>query len=149
MSRVWLIGVAVFVATLVVAGVIVALVTSREDHLLPADTPEGAVQRYLLALQDRDYRLAYGYLSDETKSTCDLEDFLRYASEGELRGSQMTLEDTQRFDDSAIVRARVTVFAPDIFGPSEYSYDRTFNVRLEQGQWHLDWPDFRCPPIYY
>ena len=149
MSRVWLIGVAVFVATLVVAGVIVALVTSRDGDLLPADTPEGAVQRYLKALQDRDYRLAYDYLSEETQEDCDLEDFLRFASDGEVRDSRMTLEGTEVFDGRAIVTARVTVFAPDVFGPSEYSYDRRFDVTLQEGQWHLDWPDFRCPPIYY
>ena len=150
MSRLWLIGVAVFVGGLIVAGVIIAVVTTQGDvELLPAGTPEGSVQRYLLALQDHDYREAYGYLSASTTRTCDLEDFLRFASDGELRGSQMTLEDTQRFDDSAIVTARVTVFAPDVFGPSEYSYDRTFNVRREQGQWRLVWPDYRCPPVYY
>jgi hypothetical protein len=148
LSRVWLIGVAVFVAALVVAGIVVALVTSRDAGLLPADTPEGAVQRYLLALQDHDYREAYSYLSDDTKRACGVEDFRRFASDGELRESRMTLEDTEIFDGTAIVTARVTVFAPDIFGPSEYSYDRTFNVTLEGGQWRLDWPDFRCPPIY-
>ena len=149
MSRVWLIGVAVFVVTLVVAGLVIALVTTRDADVLPADSPAGTVQRYLLALQDHDYRLAYDYLSAETKRSCDLEDFLRFARDGELRDSRMTLEDTEVFDGRAIVTARVTVFYPDIFGPSEYSYDRTFDVRLEQGQWRLDWPDFRCPPIYY
>lgn len=149
MSRVWLVGVAAFVATLVVAGVVVALVTTRgEADLLPADSPEGTVQRYLIALQDHDYRLAYGYLSASTTSACGLDDFLRFARDGELRDSRMTLEDSEIFDGSAIVTARVTVFAPDIFGPSEYSYDRTFDVRLEQGQWRLVWPDYRCPPIY-
>ena len=147
MARAWLIGVATFVAALVVAGVVVALVTTGED-LLPADSPEGTVQRYLIALQDHDYPLAYGYLSRDTKRSCELQDYVRFASDGELRDSRMTLEDTQVFGDSAIVTARVTVFAPDIFGPSEYSYERTFDARLEQGQWQLDWPDFRCPPLY-
>lgn len=149
MARAWLIGVATFVAALVVAGVVVALVTTRDEDLLPADSPEGTVQRYLLALQDRDYPLAYSYLSADTKRSCALQDFRRFAGDGELRDARMTLEDTEIFDGSAIVTARVTVFYPEVFGPSEYSYDRTFDVTLEGGQWRLDWPDFRCPPIYY
>ena len=57
MSRAWLIGVTVFVVALAVAGIVVALVT-RSGGLLPADSPEGAVQRYLRAMQDQDYKPA-------------------------------------------------------------------------------------------
>ena len=135
---------------LAVAGVVVALVTTRgEADLLPEDSPEGVVQRFLLALEDKEYREAYGYLSAGTTNGCTLEDFARQASYQEVRDSHMTLEDTQRFDDTAVVTARVTVFDPDIpFGASEYSYDRTFDLTLEDGQWRLAWPNYWCPPMY-
>ena len=128
----------------------VALVTTRgEADLLPEDSPEGVVQRFLLALGDKEYREAYGYLSAGTTNGCTLEDFARQASYQEVRDSHMTLEDTQRFDDTAVVTARVAVFDPDIpFGTSEYSYDRTFDLTLEDGQWRLAWPDYWCPPMY-
>ena len=149
MSKAWLIGVVVVVVTLVVAGVVVAIVTTRgEGDLLPADSPEGTVQRYLLALEDGKYREAYGYLSARTKASCDLDEFIRQARYIEVRDSHMTLEDSQRFDGTAVVVARVTVFDPSLpFGSSEYSYDRTFDLTLEGETWLLDWRDHPCPPF--
>lgn len=148
MARVWLIGVTVFVIALAVAGIVVALVT-RSGDLLPADSPEGAVQRYLRALQGQDYEVAYGYLSSASKNGCSLEDFLRQASYREVRDSHMTLEDTRRLDGTAIISARVTVFDLEVpFGSSEYSYERTFQLKLENGAWRVTWPDYRCAPLY-
>ncbi|OGO51334.1 MAG: hypothetical protein A2148_10535 [Chloroflexi bacterium RBG_16_68_14] len=150
MSKVWLVGVTVFVVALTVAGLVVALVSTRGGvDLLPADSPEGVVQRFLLALEDKEYREAHGYLSASTKKGCTLEDFARQASYQEVRDYHMTLEDTERLDDTAIVTARVTVFEPNVpFGASEYSYERTFDLTLEEGQWRLAWPDYWCPPLY-
>ena len=148
MPRVWLIGMAVFVVALAVAGLVVALVTSRGAATLPADSPEGAVQRYLLALEDEDYREAYAYLSAGSQRACAFEDFLRRASHRDVRGSRTTLEDTQRLDDTAIVTAEVTVFDLDVpFDPYEYTYRRTFSLRLEEGEWRLVSPDYWCPPL--
>jgi hypothetical protein len=148
MAKVWLIGVTVFVIALAVAGIVVALVT-RSGGLLPADSPEGAVQRYLRALQDRDYEVAYGYLSSTSKNSCSLKEFLRQASYREVRDSHMTLEDTRRLDGTAIVSARVTVFDPEVpFAPSESSWEQTFELKLENGQWRVTWPDYRCTPLY-
>src|SRR3972149_8937189 len=97
MSRVWLIGVAAFVLALVAAGLVVALVTTRGGvDLLPADSPEGTVQRYLLALEDEDYPMAYEYLAARPKRSCTLEEFLRLVSYRDVRGSPMTLGGTQR-----------------------------------------------------
>ena len=146
MSRIWLFGAMTFVAALVVGGVVVALVTSREVELLSADSPEGVVQRYLLALEDEEYEEAYGYLSSALQRDCTYVDFVRGASSRGVRDGRVTLEDTQTFDDSALVRARVTEFQPDLpFGSSEYSYDRTFELELEEGQWRLAEYEWWCP----
>ena len=60
----------------------------------------------------------------------------------------MTLEKAQSFEDRALVRARVTVFDPSVpFGASEHSYDRTFHLKLEAGQWRLIGPEWWCPPF--
>ena len=148
MAKAWLIGVVVFVGALVVAGLVVALVTSRDMDMLPADSPEGTVQRYLLALEDASYDEAYGYLSASTRAVCSRTQFLRYASYREVRDVSMTLEDTRRFDSSAVVVARVTVFDIEpTLQPQEYSYEQTFDLRLEAGQWRLVSPDYWCPPL--
>lgn len=148
MTRVWLIGVTAIVLGLAVAGLVVALITTRGGELLPEDSPEGAVQRYLLALDDGDAREAYTYLSDETRAVCALSDFLRYASYREVRGSRVTLEDTQRLDDTAVVTAEVSVLDVEFpLEPREYSYTETFDLRLEAGQWRLVSPGYWCPSL--
>lgn len=145
MARAWLIAVVVFVGALVVAGLVVALVTSS-DATLPAGSPEGAVQRYLLALQDQHYQEAYDHLSAGSKATCPFSQFVRNGSYREVRDVRMTLKDTRRFDSSAVVVAEVTVFdVQQPLQPSEYSYNETFDLRLENGQWLLTSPGYWCP----
>jgi hypothetical protein len=75
MSRIWLFGALAFVVALVATGLTVALVTTRDVDLLPANSPEGVVQRYLLALEDEDYEEAYGYLSSELRRQCSFDYF--------------------------------------------------------------------------
>jgi hypothetical protein len=149
LSKAWLIGSAAFVGALAVAGVVIALATTRGVELLPSDSPEGTLQRYLMAIEDRDYEEAYSYLSESARATCPYADFVRATADRELHGADMTLEDTERFDERALVTARVTVFEPNVpFGPEEYSYDRTFELKLDGDRWGLTWPERFCGPLY-
>lgn len=153
MSKFWLFGAVTLVAALVVGGVTVALIAGGGDvELLPSGSPEGVVQRYLLALEGEEYREAYDYLSSDLRRECRYDDFLKGASETEIGESHVTLEGASIDDGSALVKARITVFDPGrLFGPSERSYDRTFHLELENGQWRLGsipetpWPVW-CPP---
>ncbi len=148
MSRAWLVGAAVFVAALAAAGIVVALVTTDGD-LLSEATPEGVLQRYLRALEDGDHQQAYDYLAEDARATCPFADFVKQASYQGVRGSQMTLEEVERFDDRALVTANVTVFDPEIpFGPEEHSYERTFELTLEGRDWKVTWPEGWCGPLY-
>lgn len=154
MTKIWLVGAVTFVIALVVGGVAVALVTGRGDVAdLPSDSPEGVVQRYLLAIEEEDYREAYNYLSSDVRRECRYEYFINEVSFTEIRDSRATLEGKRVEDDRALVKARITVFEPGgLFGPSEYSYDRTFHLKLEDRQWRLTsipeapWPVW-CPPF--
>jgi len=149
LSKAWLIGSAVFVAALAVAGIIIALLTARDVDLLPAGSPEGVLQRYLRALEDGEHREAYDYLAEEGRATCPFANFVKQASYQGVRGSQMTLEDVERFDDRALVTANLTVFDPEIpFGPEEHSYERTFELTLERDGWKMTWPEGWCGPLY-
>jgi len=149
MAKNWLLAAVAVVAALLVGAVAIALVTTRGGlDLLPADSPEGVVQRYLLAIESEDYQAAYYYLSSDLRVSCSLDDFVGRGYWPATRQDHMTLEKTQRFDDRAVVTARVTVFDPDVpFGTSEYSYDRTFHLKLEGGQWRLTGPEWWCPPF--
>lgn len=149
MSKVWLVGVAAFVALLVVVGLVVALVTTRDEELLPADSPEGVVQRFLRALEADEYVTARGYLDAATQRRCSLDELVKYASYRDFRDSQVTLRNTERFDSRAIITAEVTVFDPNPpFDTSEYSYRQTFELLLVGGEWRISGPEYGCPPLY-
>lgn len=146
MSKIWLIGVAVFVIALVVGGIVAAVVTGRGNaDLLPLDSPEGIVQRFLLAMKDERYQEAYDYLASDLQERCSHEEFSRYASYSDLSDGHVTLEDSRVEDGTALVRARVAVFQPNVPFPSEYSYEQTYELRLEEGEWRLTRPDWWCP----
>ena len=150
MSRIWLFGGMIVVAALVVGSVTIALITGRDVDLLPADSPEGVVQRYLLALKDEEYADAYNYLTSDLQERCSLAEFVRRAPSTRVRDTRLTLDETQRFGDTAFVRTSITVFRPvsqfDFpLRPSEYTYERTYNLRLEAGQWRMAEPDWWCP----
>lgn len=54
-------GIAI-VAVIIATVAIVLINRSKSVTLLPEDSPEGVVQRFLLAIQEKDYPKAYSYL---------------------------------------------------------------------------------------
>jgi hypothetical protein len=76
-SKRWWFGIAA--VGLVAALAFVAL--AREPVLLDSDTPEGVVQRYLQAVSDSDYEMAFGYLDPEYYEGCDSTALARSAPE--------------------------------------------------------------------
>jgi hypothetical protein len=61
-SRV-LLGFGIAVAVLVIATIVLVFTLGQKNMpLLDENTPEGTVQRYLLAIQDREFTRAYGYI---------------------------------------------------------------------------------------
>ena len=148
MTRGWLIGGAAFLAALLIASVVVALL--EKEKPLPQGTPEAAVQAFLRALGDEDLETAYGLLSRKLKQECTSSEFFgmfRY-EEGRLKEDRIVLEGTRMVDDTAFVMVRVTrVHSPGLFGPSESSFDQRFALRQEDGEWRFSeypWPFFRC-----
>ena len=75
-SRRWLIIFATVIVVLIIATTLLVFLTGEnEADLLPEDTPEGVVQRYLIAVRERNYQEAYNYLlfdpSEEIESYDD------------------------------------------------------------------------------
>lgn len=153
LSSRWLVAVAGVVVSLILVSVLVALINPRGTaETLSEDTPEGVVQRFILAIQDRDYSLAYSYLSDELKETCtiaEMEANTRWSVDS-LNDNRIALLDTEELSDGRMqVRVRVTqtnVSPP--FGVDEYSHQEWFVLiqeKWDRFSWYGDWR-FAEPP---
>ena len=59
-----LVGFGIGIAALVIITIILVLTLGRSNQtLLPENTPQGVVQRYLQAVQEKNYQVAYNYLT--------------------------------------------------------------------------------------
>lgn len=150
----WLAGAGVLVALLVVSSVVMAVLNrGSEPDLLPAGSPERAVQDYILATQQEDAQAAYALLSEEARERCDPDNL----SGGDFHlprdSFSIRLVDTEEEEDEAVVTIEVTqVDTPGeipLLGGSVSDYDTTYRLVREQGEWRLDdtgWPGWWCPP---
>ena len=105
---------------------------------MPEDTPEGTVQRYLLALEAEDYQKAYSYLS--TKMTYETWRRLEVMSE-ERPEVKVTLGKSTVTGNEATVDVVVDVFRPG--GPFENpvrTNHTTFFLKKEGTSWKITSP---------
>ena len=148
MQRAWLIGGGVFLAVLLVASIVVGLTQRTTD--LPEGTPERAVQLFLRAIEEEDFKSAYSVLSEETQRECNIEHFVGagFRPERLMKDSRVTLKNTRLLNGTAVVEARVTqIGSNEPFGASEWSHEERFTLKQESGEWRLSeyfWPRIGC-----
>ena len=153
LSSRWLVAIAAVVAALILVSVVVALINPRgAAETLSEDTPEGVVQRFILALEDQDYSLAHGYLSDQLKGSCTVEhvrDDAQWFVEESTDRRVALLEKEDLSGGKMRVRVRVTeVNVSPPFGVNENSYQERYILVQEAGEWRfaeLPWPIDWCP----
>ena len=151
MPKAWLIGGGVFLAALLIASVVVALLEREEP--LTGGTPEAAVQRYLEAVEDEKLELAFSFLSADLMEHCTVEEFFRPSGAplGRMRDDRVTLENVKTVNQTVFVTVRVTTFhGTGPFGSSESLHVQRFSLRQEEGEWRFTeypWPFFRCGPF--
>ena len=140
----WLFIFGLGIAVLFLATVVLVLVTESpaDKPLYPEDTPEGTVQRFLLAVRDGDYLEADSYLSPtiDDKLNDDLQRN-RQAGSRKDSGWKATLGKTIIRDDEASVEITVDVFRPR--GPFENSVSTnqiTFFLKKEGASWRVTSP---------
>ncbi|MCH7625888.1 MAG: hypothetical protein IIC83_08205 [Chloroflexi bacterium] len=151
MTKGWLIGGGAFLAILLVASIIVALL-DREELLTPG-TPEAAVQRFLQAAEAEDLSIAFDSLSAKLQEECSLQEFggRGYPTRNQLSDASITLEKTQIIDDTAFVTVRISQFrGGGPFGTSESNFEQRYSLLKEEGEWKIaesPWPFFNCGPL--
>ncbi len=148
----WLIGIGAGVALLIIASIVIALTRGGQAPLLAEATPEGVVQRFLLAVQDKDYAKARDYLSPRVQAGCSItfmRDSMRWREDNsrELRVEVLSKDATG--DGRTQVRVAVTeVHVSPPFGVDESRHEEVYILREEDGAWRIDeppWPVGYCP----
>lgn len=140
-SRRWLIIFAIVIVALVIATVSLVLLTKENEvALLPEDTPQGVVQRYLIAVQERNYQEAFNYLSfDPSEKIKSFDDWVRMTGEPRISDAppwKATLGQITRNGDNATVQIIIETLRPG--GPFENpvrSWQISFQLKRIDGQW--------------
>ena len=141
-SRRWLIVFAIVISVLVIATVSLVLLTKgNEVALLPEDTPQGTVQRYLIAVQEENYQKAYNYLSfDPLERIKTYDDWLgMVVGEPQISNQptwKATLGRITQDVDNATVEVTIDTFRPR--GPFEdplRSQQIVFQLSRIDGKW--------------
>ena len=145
----WLAGIAVSVALLALASVIVTLASSGDVELLPEGTPEGTVQRYLLAVDEREFEAAYALLGAEYHQDCSPDDFRGSRFFGLDDNVRIRLNSVEEMSDGTEVSVTITQFrGSPPFEVSESTFDQHYFLRETAEGWRIDsapWPFLGCP----
>ena len=103
------------IGALIALSIILVAVTARQpEKTLPENTPEGTVQRYLLAITNGDYQKAFAYLSQAPQARLNYDDWVRQLGNNRPSSSswKASLGKTTVTGNQATVNIVVSVFTP-------------------------------------
>jgi hypothetical protein len=130
------------VGFVVVATAIVLLAGATPVREYPADSPEGTIQRYLRALDERDLDGAYTLLSGTAQATFGKAQFSEqqyaYGPYGDDSGRLVRIDRTEVAGDRATVGLTIEMYWSGGFGSSRTVLHRTIRLARESGGWRLD-----------
>lgn len=135
----FLMGILIGIGALVALAL--ALFFARKDNTLTylaEDTPEGVVHNYVVAIFQRDYEKAYGYLADKTyKPTLDQfrKAFLQnYVNPDD---SSVDIGDVEIVGNEAFVTIYIQYGSSDPFSNGYRNEERASLVK-QNGQWKIE-----------
>ena len=147
-SRRWLIIFAIVISVLVITTVSLAVFTNgNEVVLLPEDTPQGIVQRYLIAVQEKNYQKAYSYLSfDPLQKIETYDDWLRRVTGVQTSNQpewKATLNKVTQNGDNATVEVAIDTIRPGgPFGDLLSSQQIIFQLIKIDSMWLITSPTY-------
>ena len=147
MERYLLIIVGVLLATLLLVSI--AIILLRGESELDPDSPEYAVQQYINSMRESDYEAAHRWLSPELQERCPAKTLFEESGSRRDRTEdpRITLRDVETIDQSTFVTVRVSRVNEGLFGPSESSFTRRYEVQKVGGDWRVAaarWPYVSC-----
>jgi len=141
----FLLSFGIVIIVVVAVAVTLALIGGNEPvKLLPGDSPEGTVQKFLMAVKEKDYVKAYTFLSPQSEylKTSPYDDWVRsmQSMRGDSSWKASIVKSTVREND-ATVEVAVDVFRPD--GPLADAVNSNrvmFLLQKENGKWMINSP---------
>lgn len=140
----FLTGILIGIGVLILAALVVFFIRKDSQTYVQDDVPEGVVHNYVVAILNKDYEKAYGYLADlENKPTFD--EFQNSFLTGILNPGNSAVD----VGDSQVNGSNATVEVAMIYNPSDpfsTGYRDVQNAILvrQGGQWKLS-----SMPTYY
>ena len=140
----FLTGILVGIAVLVVVALIVFFIQKSNQAYISEATPEGVVHNYVLAILNKDYQKAYGYLAD-LKNKPTYEQFRDAFLKGTVNPNNSALDvgKSEINDDTASVEVAMIYSQSDPFSTGYRDVQRATLVK-QSGKWKLS-----SMPYYY
>lgn len=121
------------VTALLVVVSLVVVFSRGEPEALPADTPEGVVQRYATAVVAGDDATAIGYLTPAVEDDCE-----RFSELPGYRQRVVLVSTSERGATADVwVSIATTYEGNGPFGSSEFVTEERFELVTVDGQWRI------------
>jgi hypothetical protein len=140
----FLTGILIGIGILIIAALAVFFVRKDSQTYVPDDVPEGVVHNYVVAILNKDYEKAYGYLADlDNKPT--YEQFQKSFVTGALNtgNSAVDVGGSDITGDNATVEVAIINNPSDPFSTGYRDVQNAILVR-QNGQWKIS-----SMPTYY
>jgi len=133
----FLTGILVGIGVLVVVALAVFFTRKDSQTYVADDTPEGVVHNYVLAVLNKDYEEAYGYLAD-LKYKPTYEEFRRAFLNGEVNPQNQAVDigASDIAGDTATVELQLITNSSDPFSTG-YRNQQTADLVKQEGAWKL------------
>jgi hypothetical protein len=140
----FLTGILIGIGVLVVAALAVFFTRRDTQSYVSEDTPEGVVHNYVVAVLEKDYEKAYGYLADLDNKP-DYEDFRQAFLNGTVNpdNSAVDIGDSEISGEEASVEVSLIHNSSDPFSTGYREVQRALLVN-QNGAWKLS-----SMPTYY
>ena len=140
----FLMGILIGIGVLIVAALVVFFVRKDSQTYVPDDVPEGVVHNYVMAVLNKDYEKAYGYLADLDKKPT-YEQFQKSFVTGVLNpgNSAVDVGTSDITGDNATVEVAMIYNPSDPFSTGYRDVQNAILIR-QNGQWKIS-----SMPTYY
>ena len=133
----FLTGILIGIGVLIVIALAVFFTRKDTQTYISENVPEGVVHNYVLAILNKDYEKAYGYLANlDNKPTFD--EFRRAFLNGEVNPNDQVVDigDSETFGDTATVSLDLIYNSTDPFSTG-YRNMQTAQLLKQNGTWKL------------